>query len=116
MSGENLAFEGPPKAPNRKKHEEQVQELALKIKALEDARQKAAEKLRLTRENVGGFRDRRDRISAEKADLDEKFNVINKTVETKKEALQRLKNNFVVTSEEALDQQVSFDFLRFCEF
>lgn len=83
-------------------------ELSGKIKSLEDLRQKANDKLRTSRDAVAAFRDRRDRISAEKADLDDKLNVINKAVETKKDALQRLKTNFFVASEEALDHQVKY--------
>ena len=95
-----------PRPPNRKKHEEQMSDLGAKIKELDDAKQKANDRLRFARESVSGFREKRDRISAEKADLEDKLNVINKALEAKKDAVQRLKNNFVVTSEEALDQQV----------
>lgn len=105
-SEENSNIEKAPRPPNRKKHEEQVADLSGKIKSLEDLRQKANDKLRTSRDAVAGFRDRRDRISTDKADLDDKLNVINKAVETKKDALQRLKTNFFVTSEEALDHQV----------
>ncbi len=100
----------PPRPPNRKKHDEQVSEFNAKIKDLEDKRHKANERLRTNREWVSGFREKRDRISSEKADLDDKLNVINKAVETKKDAIQKLKANFVVTSEEALDQQVISNF------
>ena len=95
-----------PRPPNRKRHEEQISELAGKIKELDDAKQKANDKLRFARETVSGFREKRDRISAEKADLEDKLNVINKALEAKKDTVQKLKNSFVVTSEEALDQQV----------
>ena len=95
-----------PRPPNRKKHEEQMSELSAKIKELDDAKQKSNDRLRFARESVSGFREKRDRISAEKADLEDKLNVINKALEAKKDAVQRLKNSFVVTSEEALDQQV----------
>ena len=81
-------------------------ELSTKIKALEDARGKANEKMRLAREAVGGYHEQRDRISSEKSELEEELTVINKAVETKKDALQRLKMAFVVASEEALNQQV----------
>ena len=98
----------PPRPPNRKRHEEQISELTTKIKEFDDAKQKANDKLRFAREIVSGFREKRDRISAEKADLEDKLNVISKALEAKKDAVQRLKNSFVVTSEEALDQQVKF--------
>ena len=96
-----------PRPPNRKRNEEQLAELTSKIKELEDAKQKYSEKLRVLREQVNCLRDRRDQISGQKYDVDEKWNVITKSVETKKDALQRLKAAFVVTSEDALDQQVS---------
>ena len=70
--------------PNRKKHDEQISELAAKIKSLEDERGKSSEKLRLTREAVTGYRDRRDQISADKSELEDDLNVISKAVETKK--------------------------------
>merc|ERR1712062_615013 len=98
----------PPRPPNRKGHEEQISELTTKIKEFDDAKQKANDKLRFAREIVSGFREKRERISAEKADLEDKLNVISKALEAKKDAVQRLKNSFVVTSEEALDQQVKF--------
>ena len=99
-------MERAPRPPNRKKHEEQVNDITSKIKSLEDSRQKQNERLRVARESVGNFREWRDRISAQKFDLDEKLNVINKTVEAKKEAIQKLKSAFVVISEDALNQQV----------
>ena len=95
-----------PRPPNRKRHEEQISELTTNIKELEDEKQKANDKLRFAREIVSGFREKRDRISTEKADLEDKLNVISKAFEAKKDTVQRLKNSFVVTSEEALDQQV----------
>jgi len=95
-----------PRPPNRKRNEEQLAELTSKIKELEDAKQKYSEKLRVVREQVNSLRDRRDQISGQKYDVDEKWNVITKSVETKKDALQRLKAAFVVTSEDALDQQI----------
>lgn len=85
-------------------------DLAAKIKEIEDSRQKANEKLRATRELVSGIRERRERVSADKADLDEKLNFVTKAFEAKKDAMQRHKSNFVVSSEEALDQQVDFFF------
>ena len=85
-----------------------MSELSAKIKELDDAKQKSNDRLRFARESVSGFREKRDRISAEKADLEDKLNVINKALEAKKDAVQRLKNSFVVTSEEALDQQVCY--------
>ena len=82
-------------------------DLTVKIKELEDAKQKSSEQLRLAREQVNCFRDRRDQISGQKYDVDEKLNVINKSVEVKKDVLQRLKAAFVVISEDKLDDQVS---------
>ena len=69
-------MEKAPRPPNRKRHEEQVTELSSKIKVLEDNRSKQNERLRMCRESVGNFRERRDRISAQKFDLDEKLNVL----------------------------------------
>ena len=79
----------PPRPPNRKRHEEQISELTTKIKEFDDAKQKANDKLRFAREIVSGFREKRDRISAEKADLEDKLNVISKALEAKKDAVQR---------------------------
>ena len=78
-----------------------------KIKELEDAKQKSSEKLRMAREQVNNLRDRRDQVSGQKFDVDEKLNVINKSVDTKKDVLQKLKSAFIVISEDALDHQVS---------
>ena len=96
-----------PRPPNRKKNDEELADLTVKIKELEDAKQKSSEQLRLAREQVNCFRDRRDQISGQKYDVDEKLNVINKSVEVKKDVLQRLKAAFVVISEDKLDDQVS---------
>jgi chromosome segregation ATPase len=95
-----------PRPPNRKKHDENMTNLAATIKDLEDKKAKGNERLRVLRDLIGGLRDRRERIQSEKADLEERLNVINKSFEDKKDAMQRLKLGFVVTSEEALDQQV----------
>ena len=96
-----------PRPPNRKKNEEQLADLTSKIKELEDAKQKSSEKLRMAREQVNNLRDRRDQVSGQKFDVDEKLNVINKSVDTKKDVLQKLKSAFIVISEDALDHQVS---------
>merc|ERR1712129_247041 len=72
-----------PRPPNRKKNDEELADLTVKIKELEDAKQKSSEQLRLAREQVNCFRDRRDQISGQKYDVDEKLNVINKSVEVK---------------------------------
>ena len=96
-----------PRPPNRKKHDELVIELSTQLKKLEDARQKSNEKLRVTRELVSGLRDRRDRVGSEKADIEDRINVVNKAFEAKKDALQKLKWSYVINSEEALDQQVN---------
>ena len=83
-----------------------LNDLSTKLKELEDARGKANERLRVTRELVSGLRDRRDRVSSEKADLEDRINIVNKAFEAKKDALQKLKWSYVINSEEALDQQV----------
>ena len=83
-----------------------LNELSTKIKELEDTRGKANERLRVTRDLASGLRDRRDRVSSEKADLEDRINVVNKAFEAKKDALQKLKWSYVINSEEALDQQV----------
>ena len=80
--------------------------MSAKLKKLEDDRQKASERLRVSRELVSGLRDRRDRLASDKADLDDRINVVNKGFEAKKDALQKLKWSYVIDSEEALDQQV----------
>ena len=85
-----------------------LNELSTKIKELEDTRGKANERLRVTRDLASGLRDRRDRVSSEKADLEDRINVVNKAFEAKKDALQKLKWSYVINSEEALDQQVLF--------
>ena len=61
----------------------------------------------MAREQVNNLRDRRDQVSGQKFDVDEKLNVINKSVDTKKDVLQKLKSAFIVISEDALDHQVS---------
>ena len=76
------------------------------MKKLEDDRQKASERLRVSRELVSGLRDRRDRVASDKSDLEDRINVVNKGFEVKKDALQKLKWSYVIDSEEALDQQV----------
>ena len=96
----------PPPNPNRKKHDEKISELSAKLKKLEDDRQKASERLRVSRELVSGLRDRRDRLASDKSDLEDRINVVNKGFEVKKDALQKLKWSYVIDSEEALDQQV----------
>ena len=96
-----------PPNPNRKKHDEQVSELTAKLKKLEDSRQKATERLRVSRELVSGLRDRRDRLASDKSDLEDRINVVSKGFEAKKDALQKLKWSYVIDSEEALDQQVN---------
>ena len=105
----NTAHEKAPRPPNRKKHDELVSELSAKLKTLEDTRQKASERLRVSRELVSGLRDRRDRLATDKSDLDDRVNVVNKGFEAKKDALQKLKWSYVIDSEEALDQQVLTD-------
>ena len=108
------AHEKAPRPPNRKKHDEMLNELSTKIKELEDTRGKANERLRVTRDLASGLRDRRDRVSSEKADLEDRINVVNKAFEAKKDALQKLKWSYVINSEEALDQQVLFTY--YCTF
>ena len=108
-SEHNNLTEKAPRPPNRKKNEEQLADLTAKIKDLEDAKQKSSEKLRVVREQVNIFRDRRDQISGQKFDVVEKLNVINKSVDSKKDVLQRLKAAFVVISEDKLDEQVSLN-------
>ena len=90
-----------------------LNDLSTKLKELEDTRGKANERLRVSRDLVSGLRDRREKVSSEKADLEDRINIVNKAFEAKKDALQKLKWSYVINSEEALDQQVLL-LLLFC--
>ncbi len=62
----------------------------------------------MIRESMNGLRDKRERLQADRSQIEDRLAVVNKAFDSKRNAMQKVKSNMVVPNEEALDQQVAF--------
>ena len=94
------------KAPNKKKHEEHLEEINALIQAKEREKRNVVEQLRTDREQLATVRNSKDALNQERASVFEELEVINKKALKEGDKVQKLRGGIVYQTEQEIDQQI----------
>jgi uncharacterized coiled-coil DUF342 family protein len=92
--------------PNRRRHEEQLDELQNLIAQKDDRRRGLLEEARSAREQLADAKHERDRLNAQKTTVYEELDAVNKEVQKQDENVRRLRGSIVYRSEPEVDAQI----------
>ena len=94
------------KQPNKKKHEDHLDQLHAAISSREEEKRILLDELRQDRDQVHSIKLNRDEINKRKNTVFEKLDFINKEVQKKGDTVQKLRGGIVYQSESEINEQI----------
>ena len=94
------------KAPSKKKHDEEIQEVHVLLALKDESKRKVLESLRGDRDLLSNIRSQKDEMTVNKNAIFEKLDFVNREVGKKGEKVQQLRGGIVYQTEPEIDQQI----------
>ena len=92
--------------PNKKKHEEHLEELNQLISSKESTKRELVDQLRSAKDQLAAVREDRETFNNRKNEVFEKLDFINKEAQKKGEQVQKLRSGVIYSAEAEVDQQI----------
>ena len=94
------------RAPNKKRHEEQIDEIHVLLALKEENKRKVVETLRVDRDLLTNIRNQKEEIHVNKNAVFEKLDFVNKEAQKMIEKVQKVRGGIVYQTELEIDQQI----------